>query len=95
VADKIELVGELTTLESGLVVAQRTKHLCRWCGAAFERDLGAQLHESQCRHGARLRLLGDALGGAVASKGAEAVVDLVTCVMAAIEAKPRTTWTET
>jgi hypothetical protein len=68
VADKIELVGELTTLESGLVVAQRTKHLCRWCGAAFERDLGAQLHESQCRHGARLRLLGDALGGAVATR---------------------------
>lgn len=98
-------MSDLETTEGGIIlVARRTKILCRWCGAAYEKRQdeddakaleGIRAHELQCRIGVRQRLLQAALSGPLTGKGGAAIVDTVDAVMGAVEAGERTSWKET
>lgn len=79
----------------GILMPSYTKHLCKWCGAAFDKLDGCEHHELQCREPTRLRLLSAAIQNPVlAERGATALVETVEGVMAVVEALPRKTWDE-
>lgn len=97
-------MSDLEALSGGLIlVPQRTKILCRWCGAAYEKRAaesdekaleGVKAHELQCRAGVRQRFIQAALSGPLTEKGGEAIVDTVDAVMASLESQDRTSWKE-
>ena len=87
----------------GILLPTRTKLLCKFCGAAYDRRpneddakalAGVRTHELQCRIMTRQRFVQAALSGPVAMKGGEAAVDAVDQAIRAIEAGERTAWKE-
>lgn len=98
-------MSDLETTEGGLIlVPRRVKTFCHWCGAAYERrpgtdeakaNEGITAHETQCRIGAKHRLIHAVLAGPLSTKGAEAVLDMVHNIMASVEAGERAMIKET
>jgi hypothetical protein len=87
--------GEHKATAGGILMPTYRKHVCRWCGACFEKEDGADHHEMQCREMVKVKLLSAALGNeSLTSKGPTAVVEVVEGVMAVVAGQPRQTWDE-
>jgi hypothetical protein len=79
----------------GILMPSYTKYLCKWCGAAFEKDDGCEHHEMQCAEPVRIRLICAALQNpAMAGMEASTVVTHIERVMAVVHALPRKSWDE-